>query len=165
MWLDAVGQAGMYRTAERMNGRTILHRCREGIPVNNGTRIEGVLIRIGSCTGCQTRLTTGWMFVYTIQPVNRFHNRVERTSPVRSTGCQTRLTTGCMVYTAGCQTGCTTRFDNQLNVCTHHTTGCQTGLTTGLFDNRLYRVNGASVALAFCAFVQCIEHVRDCIQK
>jgi len=29
---------------------TSLHRCREGIPVNNGTRIEGVslLVRIGS---------------------------------------------------------------------------------------------------------------------
>ena len=28
VWLDGVGQAGMYRTAERMNGRTRLHRCR-----------------------------------------------------------------------------------------------------------------------------------------
>ena len=36
-----------------------------------------------------------------------------------STGCQTRLitglTNGCIVYTAGCQTGCTTLFDNRLN--------------------------------------------------
>ena len=40
--------AGMYGTAEQMNGRTRLHRCQEGIPVNNGTRIEGVLVRIGS---------------------------------------------------------------------------------------------------------------------
>ena len=40
--------AGMYGTAEQMNGRTRLHRCREGIPVNNGTRIEGELVRIGS---------------------------------------------------------------------------------------------------------------------
>ena len=29
------------------------------------------------------------------------------------TGCQTGLTTGCIVYTAGCQIGCTTRFDNR----------------------------------------------------
>jgi len=48
VWLDAVGQAGTYGTAERMNGRTRLHRCREGIPVNNGKRIEGVLVRINT---------------------------------------------------------------------------------------------------------------------
>jgi len=48
VWLDGVGQAAMYGTAERMNGRTRLHRCQEGIPVNNGARIEGVLVRIGS---------------------------------------------------------------------------------------------------------------------
>jgi len=48
VWLNGVGQARMYRTAEQMKGRTRLHRCREGILVNNGTRIEGVLIRIGS---------------------------------------------------------------------------------------------------------------------
>ena len=60
-------------------------------------------------------------------------------------GCQTGLTTGCIVYTniqpvvkrlyrvAGCQTGCTTRFDNRLNeqwLFVQH--GCQTGCTTGL---------------------------------
>jgi len=28
VWLDGVGQAGTYRTSERMNGRTRLHRCR-----------------------------------------------------------------------------------------------------------------------------------------
>jgi len=48
VWLDGVGQAGMYGIAERMNGRTRLHRCQEGIPINNGTRIEGVLVRIDS---------------------------------------------------------------------------------------------------------------------
>ena len=32
-----------------------------------------------------------------------------------TTGCQTHLPTGCIVYTAGCQTGCRTRFDNRLN--------------------------------------------------
>jgi len=44
----------------------------------------------------------------------------------------TSLTTGCIVYTAGCQTGCTTRYDNRLNeqwLFVEH--GCQTGLTTG----------------------------------
>ena len=46
VWLDGVGQAGMYGTVEWMNGRR-LHRCRQGIPINNGTRIE-VLVRISS---------------------------------------------------------------------------------------------------------------------
>ena len=64
--------------------------------------------------------------VYRIQPVvkpvvNPFDNR---------------LTTGCIVYTAGWQSGCTTRFDNRLNeqwLFVQHgcQTGCQTGLTTG----------------------------------
>jgi len=49
---------------------------------------------------------------------NRFDNRLYRVQK-HSTGCQTRLTTGlttcCIVYTAGCQTGCTIRFDNRLN--------------------------------------------------
>ena len=31
------------------------------------------------------------------------------------TSCHTGLTTACIVYTAGCQTGYTTRFDNRLN--------------------------------------------------
>jgi len=57
------------------------------------------------------------------------------------------LTNGCIVYTAGCQNGCTTRFDNRLNeqwLFVQH--GCQTGLNPfdnrfdNLFDNRLYRV-------------------------
>jgi len=37
-----------------------------------------------------------------------------------------------IVYTASCQSGCTTQFDNRLNeqwVCIQH--GCQTALTTG----------------------------------
>jgi len=55
------------------------------------------------------------MFVYTIQPLsNRSDNRLYRVYK-HSTGSQTRLTTGCIVYTAGCQTGCTTRFGNRLN--------------------------------------------------
>jgi len=36
VWLDGVGQAGTYGTAERMNGRTRLHRCRQDVPINNG---------------------------------------------------------------------------------------------------------------------------------
>jgi len=47
VWLDGVGQVGMYYIAEQMSKRTRLHRRQEGIPVNNGTRIEGVLVRIG----------------------------------------------------------------------------------------------------------------------
>ena len=114
--------------------------------------------RLHDTTGCQMGLTTGWMFVYTIQP---WYN-----------GCQTALTTdlttSCIVYTAGCQTGCTTRFDNRveqtavpstwlsnrvwqlvertlavrstrllnrfdnrLDVCLHDAAGCQTGCRTG----------------------------------
>ena len=49
-------------------------------------------------TGCQTGLATGWMFVYTIQPVNRLSSRL--TSCIVYThfpGCQTGLTTGCIV--------------------------------------------------------------------
>ena len=46
--------------------------------------------------------------------LNRFDNRLYRVYK-HSTGCQTHLTTGCMVYTAGCQTGCTTWFDSQTN--------------------------------------------------
>jgi len=50
-----------------------------------------------------------------------------------TTCCESGLTTGCIVYTAGCQTGCTTRFDNRLN---EHwlfvQNGCHTGMTTGL---------------------------------
>ena len=66
---------------------------------------------------------------------NRFDNRVYRVYK-HSTGCQTRLTTGltsgCIVYTAGCETGCTAWFDNRLNeqwLIVQH--GCQTGVTTG----------------------------------
>ena len=71
---------------------------------------------------------------------NRFDNRLYRVYK-HSTGCETRLTTsltnGCIVYTAGCQTGCTTRFDNRLNeqwMFIQHgcQSGCHTRLTTGL---------------------------------
>jgi len=62
---------------------------------------------------------------------NRFDNQLNVCIHV-TTGCQTSLTTGCIVYTAGYQTDCTTRFDNWLNeqwLFVQH--GCQTGLTTG----------------------------------
>jgi len=50
-----------------------------------------------------------------------------------------RMTNGCIVYTAGCQSGCTTRFDNRLNeqwLFVQH--GCQTALYNW-FDNRVER--------------------------
>ena len=57
-----------------------------------------------------------------------------------STGCQTRLTTGLttvlneqwLFVHHGCQTGCTTRFDNRLNEQLFVQHGCQTCLTTEL---------------------------------
>jgi len=61
---------------------------------------------------------------------NRFDNRLYRVYK-HLTGCQTRLTTGltngCIVYTAGCQTSCTIRFDNRLNEQLFVQHGCQTG--------------------------------------
>ena len=43
-------------------------------------------------SGCQTALTTGWTFVYTIQPVVKpVVQPDERTATVHSTGCQTGL--------------------------------------------------------------------------
>jgi len=71
---------------------------------------------------------------------NQFDNRLYRVYK-HSTGCQSRLTTGlttgCIVYTAGCQTGCRTRFDNRLNeqwLFVQHgcQSGCQIRLTTSL---------------------------------
>jgi len=40
VWLDGVGRAGTYSTAERMNGKKRLHRCRKGVPISNATRIK-----------------------------------------------------------------------------------------------------------------------------
>jgi len=60
---------------------------------------------------------------------NLFDNRLYRVYK-HSTGCHSRLTTGlttgCIVYTAGCETGCTTRFDNRLNEQLFVQHGCQT---------------------------------------
>jgi len=61
------------------------------------------------------------------------------------------------LYAAGCQTCCTTRFenwlneqwlfvqrfDNRLDVCLHATAGCQSGCRPyNRFGKRLYRING-----------------------
>ena len=74
--------------------------------------------RLHDTTCCQSRLS------------NRFENRVN-VCIYDTTGCQTRFTTGltngCIVYTAGRQTGCTTRFDNRLYRVYIHLPGCQTG--------------------------------------
>ena len=91
-------------------------------------------------TGCQQSVGQPGKCLYTrynrlSNPLsNRIDNRLYRVYK-HSTGCKTRLTTGltncCIVYTAGCQSGCTTRFDNRLDACLHDTAGCQTGCTTG----------------------------------
>ena len=60
-WLDGVGRAGTYGTAERMNGRTRLHRCREGIPINNCARIEGILVRINTRRQDTKCVIISWM--------------------------------------------------------------------------------------------------------
>jgi len=65
-------------------------------------------LRLHDTTGCQAHCQTGCQ-----------NNRLYRVYK-HSTGCRTRLTTGLtngyIVYTAGCQTGGTTRFDNQNTV-------------------------------------------------
>jgi len=58
------------------------------------------------------------------------------------TSCETALTTGCIVYTAGCQTGCSTRFDNHVE---RTVAVCSTWLSNPLsirYDNGLYRLSG-----------------------
>jgi len=79
--------------------------------------------------------------VYTIQPVVKpvwqlVVSCIQTFNRLSNGGCQTRLTTGlttgCIVYTAGCQTGCTTWFDNRLNEQLFVQHGCQTGCQTDL---------------------------------
>jgi len=78
--------------------------------LNYGINTRAVKPRLHDTTCCQTG------FVKSVwQPVV-FDNRLYRVYK-HSTGCQTRLTTGCIVCTAGCQTGCTTRFDNRVERC------------------------------------------------
>jgi len=80
----------------------------------------------GRQTGCtiwfDNRLHEQWLFVQpVVKPVsfnrlsNWFDNRLYRVHKHSTGRLTTLLTTGCMVYTAGCQTGCTIRFDNRLN--------------------------------------------------
>jgi len=74
-------------------------------------------------------------------PVTSKGNDADRLKPRLhdTTCCQTGLTTGSIVYTASCQTGCTTPFDNRLNeqwLFVKH--GCQTRLYNR-FDNRVER--------------------------
>jgi len=69
-----------------------------------------------------------------------------------TTGCQTR-----------CQYGCTTRFDNRLDVCLHVTAGCQTGCITGLTTGCRQPVvsckRGLRVRARFVILVPCSNRV------
>jgi len=69
-------------------------------------------------SGCSFNTVERTVAVHSTRLSNWFDNRLYRVYK-HSTGCQTRLTTslttGCIVYTASCQTDCTTRFDNWLN--------------------------------------------------
>jgi len=100
---------------------------------------ESHIVTAAAClqsTNIHTKLLSP---VYTIQPVVK-----SVVKPVWQPVWQN----GCIVYTTGCQTGCTTRFDNRgtvavrstrlsspfdnrLDVCLHDTAGCQNGCTTG----------------------------------
>ena len=85
-------------------------------------------------TGCETRLTTGWMFVWTVVQYNT------------TTGCQTRCQTG---LATGRATGCIVCTNIQ-PVCT----GCQTGLTTGCI---VYCKRGIRITRR-----RCLAHM-DCV--
>jgi len=98
---------------------------------------------------CQTGLTTGWMFVYTIQPVVKpgcttglttvLNEQPLFLQPVLKPGCTSGLTNtvwqSCWTNTLfvqsvvkpGCTPGLTTGCIHDTAVCQ---TGCQTGLTT-----------------------------------
>jgi len=98
-------------------------------------------------TCCQTGLTTGYMFVYTIEPVVKPHWQlaVSCIQLVVKPVVQPSLTTdwtnsGCSFNTAERTVAArsmrlSNRCDNRLDVCLHDTAGCQTGcticLTTG----------------------------------
>jgi len=117
--------------------------------------------------GLSNRLTTGCIHntILTIQPfvkpvVKPIDNRLYRVYKHLP-----GLTNGCIVYTARCQTDCTTRFDNRLNeqwLFVQH--GCQTGCQTRFdnqFDNRLYRVykhsTGCQTGLTAALTTGCIH--------
>jgi len=104
VWLDGVGQAGMYGTAERMNGRTRLHRSQKGIAVNNRTRIEGVVVRIGSrgqdtgyrfCDAYATILV-GWRSASTSTSATMMFLVTHIVLTIRITGCSFRYDSPCL---------------------------------------------------------------------
>ena len=101
-----------------------------------------------------------------------------------TTGCQTRCQTGCqiglttgIVYTAGCQTGRTTQFDNRLKeqLFVQHgcQTGCQTRLTTGctglttgwMFVYTVQPVVKPAVQLVWQPAVSCKRDIRNINQS
>jgi len=94
VWLDGVRQAGMYDTAERMNGRTRLHRCQEGIPVNmvrgyfedrlERTRHKMCRHQLG--TSGLGRTTKKLDFSYTIHKCATMYNAKPYSNVTKSTG-------------------------------------------------------------------------------
>ena len=87
---DDVQQGPLYQVAKfrRFRGRRHQH-------TDKYTKAQFTRYNLLS-DGCQT--TTGCIVYTNIQPV-----------------VKPGLTTSCILYTAGCQTGCTTRFHNRLN--------------------------------------------------
>jgi len=71
--------------------------------------VHGMAIFRGRALGCAPE-RYGVMSITVASDKPRLHD-----TTCCQTGCQTGLTTGCIVYTAGCHTSCTTRFDNRLN--------------------------------------------------
>ena len=92
-------------------------------------------------TSCQTGWTTGWMFVYTMQPVwwpveqlavsciqtfNWLFNCL-----CGSTAAVEQPAVSCKQTFNQLSNQLNSRFDNRLNVGLHDAAGCSTGLTTG----------------------------------
>jgi len=107
-------------------------RCSSCYQANSVKALSRTLIHhLHATTDCQTRCTTGWMSVYTIQPVAKTGlTTVSNEQPlfvqsVVKLGC----TTGCIYDTDGCQTGLTTSW--MLVYTIQPVTGLTTCLTTG----------------------------------
>ena len=96
--------------------RHLHHTTGDLILAHLSLELVHLLPRLHNTTGCQTGYTaglrTGWVFVYTMQPVvqpavqlnsrlyNRFHNRLDvciHDTTCCPSGYQTCLTTGCIV--------------------------------------------------------------------
>ena len=76
-------------------------------------------------------------------------------------------TTGCIVYTAGCQTSCTTRFDNRLNeqwLFVQHRcqSGCTTDLTTVLNEQPLFVQPVVKPGCTTSLATGCIHNTTGC---